>query len=209
MQVTPLSSSSKLKKRSKEALERSGCCTQVVAMLTQTEVDPHDPAFKEPTKFIGPCYTKQEAEKCVHTAPSPTGLKSANHTPCQAERPGHPLASTLCSPDHLTVVRAKVRQGLAPLLIVLPQHSSADVLSAHEQADKGEGLHLQAGAAKLMVSGRAVRGTVGPCRAQDCPGLDVMGGIPHCLRRRCCRSASQPSARGAAGYLWSWRPRAA
>ena len=36
---------------------------QVVAMLTQTEVDPHDPAFKEPTKFIGPCYPKQEAER--------------------------------------------------------------------------------------------------------------------------------------------------
>ena len=39
------------------------CCLQVVAMLTQTEVDPHDPAFNEPTKFIGPCYTKSEAEK--------------------------------------------------------------------------------------------------------------------------------------------------
>lgn len=54
-----------------EAPERKGCCIQVVAMLTQTEVDPHDPAFKEPTKFIGPCYPKQEAEKWVHTAPSP------------------------------------------------------------------------------------------------------------------------------------------
>ena len=27
---------------------------QVVAMLTQTEVDPADPAFSHPTKFIGP-----------------------------------------------------------------------------------------------------------------------------------------------------------
>ncbi len=43
--------------------EGMGCCMQVVAMLTQTEVDPHDPAFKDPTKFIGPCYTKPEAEK--------------------------------------------------------------------------------------------------------------------------------------------------
>ena len=38
---------------------------QVVAMLTQTEVDPADPAFSHPTKFIGPCYSKEEAEKCA------------------------------------------------------------------------------------------------------------------------------------------------
>ena len=38
---------------------------QVVAMLTQTQVDPADPAFSHPTKFIGPCYSKEEAEKCA------------------------------------------------------------------------------------------------------------------------------------------------
>ena len=38
---------------------------QVVAMLTQTEVDPADPAFSHPAKFIGPCYSKEEAEKCA------------------------------------------------------------------------------------------------------------------------------------------------
>ena len=32
-------------------------------LLTQIEVDPHDPAFENPTKFIGPVYTKEEAEK--------------------------------------------------------------------------------------------------------------------------------------------------
>lgn len=32
-------------------------------LLTQIEVDPHDPAFDNPTKFIGPVYTKEEAEK--------------------------------------------------------------------------------------------------------------------------------------------------
>ena len=36
---------------------------QVVAKLTQTEVDPQDPAFKEPTKFIGPCYPRHEAQR--------------------------------------------------------------------------------------------------------------------------------------------------
>lgn len=31
-------------------------------LLSQVEVDPHDPAFKNPTKPIGPVYTKEEAE---------------------------------------------------------------------------------------------------------------------------------------------------
>ena len=32
-------------------------------LLTQVEVDPKDPAFKDPTKFIGPVYAKEEAER--------------------------------------------------------------------------------------------------------------------------------------------------
>src|SRR6185369_6836530 len=31
-------------------------------LLTMIEVDPADPAFKRPTKFIGPTYTKEEAD---------------------------------------------------------------------------------------------------------------------------------------------------
>lgn len=31
------------------------------SLLTQVEVDPNDPAFKDPTKFIGPVYDKDEA----------------------------------------------------------------------------------------------------------------------------------------------------
>ena len=31
------------------------------SLLTQVEVDPNDPAFKDPTKFIGPVYDKEEA----------------------------------------------------------------------------------------------------------------------------------------------------
>ena len=36
---------------------------QVAALLTQIEVDPRDPAFLNPTKPIGPVYSKAEAEK--------------------------------------------------------------------------------------------------------------------------------------------------
>jgi carbamate kinase len=32
------------------------------SILTMIEVDPDDPAFEDPTKFIGPVYTKEEAE---------------------------------------------------------------------------------------------------------------------------------------------------
>ena len=39
------------------------CCA---ALLTQIEVDPHDPAFKHPTKPIGPIYDKNEAKKLAH-----------------------------------------------------------------------------------------------------------------------------------------------
>lgn len=39
--------------------------TQVIALLTQTEVDVNDPAFKNPTKFVGPVYSKEEADKMV------------------------------------------------------------------------------------------------------------------------------------------------
>lgn len=32
-------------------------------LLTQIEIDPKDPAFDDPTKFIGPVYSKEEADK--------------------------------------------------------------------------------------------------------------------------------------------------
>ena len=35
-------------------------------LLTMVEVDPADPAFKNPTKFIGPVYHKDEADRLTH-----------------------------------------------------------------------------------------------------------------------------------------------
>src|SRR3990172_4076663 len=32
-------------------------------ILTMVEVDPHDPAFQNPTKFVGPVYGKEEADR--------------------------------------------------------------------------------------------------------------------------------------------------
>ena len=35
----------------------------LATLLTMIEVDPEDPAFRDPTKFIGPMYKKEEADK--------------------------------------------------------------------------------------------------------------------------------------------------
>lgn len=36
---------------------------EVIALLTQTLVDKDDPAFQNPSKFVGPIYTKEQADK--------------------------------------------------------------------------------------------------------------------------------------------------
>jgi len=35
----------------------------IATVLTMVEVDPDDPAFQNPTKFVGPCYSKDEADR--------------------------------------------------------------------------------------------------------------------------------------------------
>lgn len=36
---------------------------KLATLLTQIEIDPRDPAFDDPTKFIGPVYSREEADK--------------------------------------------------------------------------------------------------------------------------------------------------
>ena len=45
------------------ALREAGSPRHVVCLLTQVEVDPEDPAFKNPTKPIGPFFSESEAKK--------------------------------------------------------------------------------------------------------------------------------------------------
>ena len=45
------------------ALRRAGDPRHVVCLLTQVEVDPEDPAFSAPTKFVGYTYTEEEARR--------------------------------------------------------------------------------------------------------------------------------------------------
>jgi carbamate kinase len=44
-------------------LRRAGIDRDVATVLTQVVVDPDDPAFRKPTKPIGPFYTREEAER--------------------------------------------------------------------------------------------------------------------------------------------------
>jgi carbamate kinase len=37
--------------------------TPLATLLTMIEVDPHDPAFEDPTKFVGPVYRKADADR--------------------------------------------------------------------------------------------------------------------------------------------------
>lgn len=45
------------------ALRAEGNPRHVAALLTQVEVDPNDSAFANPTKFVGPFFSEQEAQK--------------------------------------------------------------------------------------------------------------------------------------------------
>jgi carbamate kinase len=44
------------------ALREADNGRHVACLLTQVEVDPHDPAFANPTKFIGPFFTREQAD---------------------------------------------------------------------------------------------------------------------------------------------------
>ncbi len=46
-------------------LRRRGMVHRVCCMLTMVEVDANDPAFKDPTKFVGPFYDKGEVDALV------------------------------------------------------------------------------------------------------------------------------------------------
>lgn len=43
------------------------CDMPIATLLTRVEVDPHDPAFRNPSKFVGPVYNEQEARQLAAT----------------------------------------------------------------------------------------------------------------------------------------------
>jgi carbamate kinase len=69
----------------------------VTTLLTRVEVDPRDPAFKQPTKFIGPVYTQEEAQR----------LGAGGHWPVAADGSG--FRRVVASPEPVAVL------GLNPI----------------------------------------------------------------------------------------------
>ena len=51
----------------RNALSRAGLKKEVVSIVTEVEVDGNDPGFLNPTKPVGPFYSKEEAEKIMAT----------------------------------------------------------------------------------------------------------------------------------------------
>jgi len=47
----------------KNKLKERGIDRDITSLVTQVEVNEDDPAFEKPTKFVGPTYTEEEAEK--------------------------------------------------------------------------------------------------------------------------------------------------
>jgi carbamate kinase len=45
------------------SIRSAGSLTPIVSLVTQTEVDPADPAFATPAKFVGPCYPEDVARR--------------------------------------------------------------------------------------------------------------------------------------------------
>lgn len=71
----------------------------VATVLTQTQVDPEDPAFKHPTKPVGPVYTKEEAEELAKKMGRPEAHLGPGtaQDPCQERSCRHLLRWWRCA----------------------------------------------------------------------------------------------------------------
>jgi carbamate kinase len=56
-----------IQQQMRNVLQREGIDKQVLTLITQVFVDKDDPAFQNPTKPVGPYYTKEEADKFAAT----------------------------------------------------------------------------------------------------------------------------------------------
>ena len=52
-----------LQQNFQNVMRKLGCKRSVTTVITQVVVNENDPAFRNPTKFIGPFYSKEEAER--------------------------------------------------------------------------------------------------------------------------------------------------
>ena len=139
----------------------------VATLLTRVEVDPRDPAFAKPTKFIGPVYTQEEAQR----------MAAAGHWATAADGSG--FRRVVASPQPLRVL------GLDPIRWLLEK--GALVIAAGGggipvacDAD-GHGLHgVDAVIDKDLCSGLLARDLQADCLiiATDVDGVYLDWGKP-------------------------------
>ena len=121
----------------------------VASLLTRVEVDPADPAFKRPTKPIGPVYAKEEAETLAHTlgwtiAPDGTGFRRVVASPRPLRVLGvHPVRWLLqhaavviaAGGGGIPVVRAADGQSLEGVEAVIDKDLTSALLAQELGAD--------------------------------------------------------------------------
>jgi carbamate kinase len=69
-----------------------------VTVLSQIVVDPKDPAFQKPTKFIGPVYTQEEAQSLLKLKPQPDGVYWKGNNDTFFKRDGDKIRRVVPSP---------------------------------------------------------------------------------------------------------------
>ena len=84
-----------------ELLDR-GLAGNVACVLTQVEVDPQDPAFRHPTKPIGPFLTKEEADK-----------KAMDKRHVFIEDSGRGYRRVVASPEPISIIEIDTIRALA------------------------------------------------------------------------------------------------
>ena len=62
-----------IEQQMRNVLEKENMERDIITLITQVEVDKNDPAFQNPTKPVGPYYTREEADKYAEA----TGAKFA------------------------------------------------------------------------------------------------------------------------------------
>jgi carbamate kinase len=122
----------------------------VVTLLTRVEVDPADPAFGQPTKPIGPVYTKEEADRIAqamhwHVAPDGTGYRRVVASPLPARVLGvdpvrwllqHEAVVIAAGGGGIPVARAADGRSLEGVDAVIDKDLSSALLAQELGADR-------------------------------------------------------------------------
>ena len=121
---------------------------RLATLLTQVEVDPHDPAFAAPTKPVGPVYTASDARRLAaergwSVAPDGSGWRRvvASPAPRRIVEIGtirllvrHGITVTCAGGGGIPVVRAEGR-GLVGVEAVIDKDRAAALLATELDAD--------------------------------------------------------------------------